>query len=421
MRAVSFLLIGGLALVASGAYAGYDASGLRTSWGASMSKCPSPNFTSSNGCLSNCDSNSNGKNAMIAQEINANGALFCPTYVISNRNLTVERPWTQYHWAQGTSETDCVWLCKSGYTGEKCNTKVSEATTCDKTLLQASTYTGKANVCSTSGWWQLGSLSCSTSSVESKVAMFSSAYYDCNDERFNEEPSVKYQEHDNVLGIVGWLSSGHGAYAQPLIVDAWCGNGKSDGDCKIIIAPVGTKRLLCKDGYKPNSGNTDCVAINQYVCDGVKNCSGWDSSRFTGSSYKTIVKGGCIQYRCAKDGFGFKDSPTKDNTCVECKDTDTQKATLLASNGQCMFTDKTVKVSVSASGTVTTTPLAQATKTDMVKDYDGAPCWVRESPTEYKACLLGKTPKIISENGDVSKVMYSGVSYNIRYKLKSSK
>ena len=419
MKLASFLLIGGMTLVASGANAGYDASGLRSSWGAYMSKCPTPNFTTSNGCLSNCDTNSNGKNAMIAQEINANGALFCPTYVNSKRNTKAERPWTLYHWATGMSKGDCVWLCKSGYTGEKCNTKVSDATTCDTTLLKESSYTGKADACKEKGFWQGYNLTCSTSNAEGNVAMFSSEYYDCNGKRFNEDPSTYNQEHDNVLGIVGWLSSGHGAFAQPLIVNAWCGSLKADGDCKIIIAPVGTKRLLCKDGYKPNSGNTDCVAINQYVCDGIKNCSGWDASRFSGSAYKTVVKSGCLQYRCATDGYGFKDAPAKDNTCIECKDTDTQRATLSDVNGQCIFTDKTVKVSVSASGTITTTPLAQATKTDMVKDYDGAPCWVRESPTEYKACILEKQPQIIAETGTKSTIVQAGKPiYLKRYTLK---
>ena len=176
MKLASFLLIGGMTLVASGANAGYDASGLRSSWGAYMSKCPTPNFTTSNGCLSNCDTNSNGKNAMIAQEINANGALFCPTYVNSKRNTKAERPWTLYHWATGMSKGDCVWLCKSGYTGEKCNTKVSDATTCDTTLLKESSYAGKADACKEKGFWQGYNLTCSTSNAEGNVAMFSSEY-----------------------------------------------------------------------------------------------------------------------------------------------------------------------------------------------------------------------------------------------------
>ncbi|MBQ7127383.1 MAG: hypothetical protein IJO18_00170, partial [Alphaproteobacteria bacterium] len=145
----------------------------------------------------------------------------------------------------------------------------------------------------------------------------------------------------------------------------------------------------------------------------------WDASRFSGSAYKTVVKSGCLQYRCATDGYGFKDAPAKDNTCIECKDTDTQRATLSDVNGQCIFTDKTVKVSVSASGTITTTPLAQATKTDMVKDYDGAPCWVRESPTEYKACILEKQPQIIAETGTKSTIVQAGNPiYLKRYTLK---
>ena len=317
-----------------------DASKFASDWGASMKKCPTHNFTSSNGCLSNCSGKSNGKNMMVARAVNSHGAKFCLTYVNSLRNNSSQKPWTEYHQGVGLNDSSCVWLCKPGWGGDECNTSTSSGTlssTCDNTTVKKSTYDGKSNACTDSA---SKNVTCSTSSVESSVSfLVKSDKYDCSNNPFGgSEKTANYKmEHDVVLAITGWTTSGHGAFVQPTVVWAWCQKNKNDGNCKVAIAPQSSKTLLCKDGYKPNSGKTDCEAINGYVCQGIKDCSGWSVSRFKGSSYKTVVVnqngGSCTQYRCATANYGFSGDPISNSTCRACTG---QYEKVSDTNGQCV-------------------------------------------------------------------------------------
>ncbi len=339
MRLSWLLIFAGVFLATADARA-TDASAYASAWGASMVSCPKHNFTSSNGCLSNCSGASNGKNMMVARAVNSNGAKFCLTYVNSQRNNNSQQPWTEYHLAVGTSDSSCVWLCKPGYGGSECKTSTSGGTvtsTCDATTFTQSTYSGKSNACTDSA---SKNVSCSTSSVESSVSFLTkSNYYDCSNNPFNgsERTADKKMEHDVVLAITGWTSSGHGAFVQPTVVWAWCQKNKNDGNCKIAISPQKSKTLLCKDGYKPNSAKSDCEAINGYVCQGIKDCSGWSASRFKGSNYNTIVvnekSGSCTQYRCAGTNQGFAGDPKTTTTCKACTGA---FESVSSANGQCI-------------------------------------------------------------------------------------
>ncbi|MBR2012023.1 MAG: hypothetical protein IKA08_02040 [Alphaproteobacteria bacterium] len=322
MRVSCICCLMGVLLFAGNAHA-TNASSYASSWGAAMAKCPKHNFTSSNGCLSNCSGASNGKNMMVARDVNSNGAKFCLTYVNSIRNNSAQQPWTEYHQAVGAG--DCVWLCKPGWTGDECKTSTSGGTsssTCDSITIKSSSYTGKADACTKP---KNKNISCSTSNVESTISFLAtSAKYDCSSNPFGgKERTANYKmEHDVILGITGWTSSGHGAFAQPIVVWAWCPKGKNDENCKLAVAPQKSKELLCKDGYKPNSSKSDCEAINGYVCQGIKDCSGWSASRFQGGTYKTVVvsgdSGSCTQYRCATANYGFAGDPKSNNSCIAC-------------------------------------------------------------------------------------------------------
>lgn len=364
----------------------------RNAWGATeINKCSAEEkFDSEDGCVYGCGDGSNGKWAMIAQEVHEHGAKFCLTYVYVDRvDMTAfERPQTRYKSASAAPKPECVWLCQDGWTGDKCTTYVDADAqiTCDPTPFKQTNYTGLKQ----------------GSNIESKIAMFFSWDYDCNDERFGKQSGTKYQEHDLILGVSEWLSSGHGAWVEPMTVRAWCPRGTAKEQtkvCKIIIDRRSVysdsddaKKLVCMNGYKPNAGETDCVPINNTACASMIECKGWSADQFADTTtYMRWPKDGCYEYRCAVGNYGFKQG-TKE--CIECVDTETQKATYLEDTGECVFTDVSVRPVVNAKGALETAPREQTTRSELsaAKNGDGKPCWmVAETIGEYKECITGTT------------------------------
>ena len=66
--------------------------------------------------------------------------------------------------------------------------------------------------------------------------------------------------------VSDWLTSGHGAWVQPYEISSSC---KLEG---LICQPepypaYGSSKVLgCIDGYQPNEGNTECVAVKPELC-----------------------------------------------------------------------------------------------------------------------------------------------------------
>ena len=153
MKRTSVLCLIAYFISATGALAegGNNASSLIGAWGnGTLSTCGSHMLTSSNACIGatqNCTNRTMyARNhtdewaiqMLVAMQINENGAKFCPVQVEA-KNKNKNNAWTEY--AQLSS--NCVWLCKRGFTGENCQTAVSgTAASCDPTKLQASNYSG---------------------------------------------------------------------------------------------------------------------------------------------------------------------------------------------------------------------------------------------------------------------------------------
>lgn len=401
MKILSLMFVGLISLMHFDAWGVKVDSDQKNVWGALMLKCPTTSkFTNADGCLSDCDTTevkpSFGKTMMVAFDINEHGARFCPTYITSDRDSNSKRPDTRYHMAESSSFDDCVWLCRDGWGGDECQTSISlNAPGCDDTPLKKDDYfIDKASVSSNVD----NDVKYYTSDVEDKITAFETGYYDCNAKRFDQSPSGKRQEHDSVLGIVGWLDSDnpHGAFVSSITVHAWCGEYKNDDDCRINIRPEGKKHLLCKTGYKPNSDDTDCIAIDPEACANIQMCEGWYAAAFADTTiYKrtteTVNDKSCYQYRCAVGNYGFKQG-TKE--CIECVDTETQKATYLEDTGECVFTDVSVKPTVKEDGTLEIEPRNQTTRSELstAVNGDGKPCWmVAETIGEYKKCITGTT------------------------------
>lgn len=262
----------------------FDVSGDNPCIGESLGNCTSKSV------LNPGHSDEYGILMMVARETTVGGAYFCPTMIIG-RNKNKGNAWTTYHDADGA----CVWLCRKGYTGEKCLQTQSSVTSCDTTKLLQSDYDSVVAV------------SDEVTSVEDRISNWGA----------NNKVGCgvhKNQEHDIVLAISNWLPSGHGAKVRPYMIRAtrsgWAdmvswidvypaaatGNEKSDNTVEL---------LACKNGFKPNVSGTDCEPIDNNIC-GIKNwCAGWSESGMQDSNHKEIMVGECLQWRCKDSKYGL--------------------------------------------------------------------------------------------------------------------
>ncbi|MDE6481791.1 MAG: hypothetical protein K2L25_03175 [Alphaproteobacteria bacterium] len=231
---------------------------------------------------------------LVAMKVTANGAQFCPVQV-EGKNKNKGNAWTEY----AAAGSNCVWLCKAGFSGDGCTTELSAVSSCDPTPLKASNYSSIGRIAS-------------GANIEDSVAMFAFNNY-------NGCGVHKGQEHDIILGVTRWTPSGHGAFVQQLIVRAERSGWKHmDSWATIYPAAGATEILVCKNGYKPNAAGTDCDEINMNVCAQAQACSGWSNAGFDEKQHVMVQASGqtCYEFRCAQQGYAFQSAA--DRTCVEC-------------------------------------------------------------------------------------------------------
>ncbi len=250
----------------------------------------------------------------IAWELNENGGRFCPTQVGAGRD-SGKSGWTAYY--NISSNTDCIWLCKNGKGGNKCNSSVTEVSG-ESPIMKSTTSANADGV-----------------NRENSIAMLvANDYRKCRD---SAKPwhAKNTQEHDVVLAVTGYTDDGYGAYVQPLVVRAatkpvwnyWSDYGK--GYPLAYLANSADKTLVCMNGYKHNSTGKGCVkytaaqvakeeAIKKTKAAQEKACSGWTISSTDEfiNTFKVVEVGGCNQYRCKNSSMGFKGDT--DRTCTAC-------------------------------------------------------------------------------------------------------
>lgn len=341
---------------------GNNASKLLAAWGnGQLSACGTHQLTADNACIgatSNCSNRTMyARNytdewaiqMMVAMDIAEKGARFCPIQV-EGKNKNKGNAWTEY---AELGASNCVWLCKEGYTGDKCAISVSESKTCDATELKAANYSSITRV--TTG-----------ANVEDRVPMFVfNKYYGCG--------VHKGQEHDIILALKRWLPSGHGAVAQQMVVRAERSGWSNMISWATIYPASGAEEiLLCKDGYKPNSARTDCEAINAETCQRSQTSNGWAGDDYDSSQHNLV------QRECAtslRDGV----NPVT-GECVKCEVGKIFNKN--ASNtGYCSDAVAFSKIDMQYG--------KGATKnTRTLKDQ----CWVLMTSNDYKECLLNNKP-----------------------------
>lgn len=401
MKRTSVLCFIAYLMTATGAMAGggNNASSLIGAWGdGKLSVCGEHALTSANACIGATQSCNNrtmyarnytdewGIQMLVAMNINENGAQFCPVQ-IESKNKNRKNPWTEY--AQLNS--NCVWLCRRGYAGENCQTAVSGApASCDPTKIEARNYSSIKRMAS-------------GANIEDNVPMFVfNNYNKCGG-------NGKGNEHDIILAVTRWTPGGHGAFVQQVVVRAArSGWGDMISWPNIYPASGASEILVCKDGYQPNAGNTDCEPINANVCAQAQACSGW-SSGFDENQHVMMQPDGqsCYQFRCSETGYAFRSET--DRTCAACATN--MRDGVHPVNGGCVKCELGKIFDENARATGYCVDTDAFTKTDMQYGKGNTKntiefkfqCWLQVTAEEYKSCVVnggpvnnGRTPATLS-------------------------
>lgn len=312
---------------------------------------------------------------MVARDTTVGGIYFCPTMVMA-KNKRNGTSWTEYY----SAGDNCVWLCHSGYFGDRCE-QTGDVKTCDTTKLSQSDYDSVTRNVNT------------TSNIEDSVPnVGANLYKHCNNHK-------RDQEHDLIVAISDWLPSGHGAYVRPYMVYAEQQDEGRDNVSWINVYPASAgdedssnyvnRSLACKNGYEPNGDKTDCTPIKAEVCGETNWCTGWIESNFDSSKHMKVAVGDCIQWRCKETGSALKSAGS--NVCEPC--VVTQMDGVLPDNGTCHHCEEGKVFSKTASDHCANTKYLDknammygtATKSSAIKEQ----CWTKINVEEYKTCVMG--------------------------------
>lgn len=310
---------------------------------------------------------------MVAIDINEHGAYFCPIQVEA-KNKNKGNTWTEY--AMIGSTTGCQWLCKDGYSGDNCMTAPAEITRCNPTEFKRDNYDSLNRVAS-------------GANIEDDIAMFFRGKKDGCD--MNGK-----QEHDGILAITRWAPGGHGAWVQPLVVRAQRNGWDNMHSWPAVYYYTGAKeQLVCVEGYKPNVGGTDCVAVSENLCTEAKLAPGWTG--FNKTLHKFVIPKGksLVEFRCKGENMAF--ASATDHSCVEC--ITSLRVGVSQVDGTCVECEAGKVFNSNATTADAYCGDAYAyTKTDMQygkgktkNDVENVKeqCWTMTETDDYRACVMG--------------------------------
>ena len=405
-------------LCSANAYA-WDASSYANAWGAPATVSTCGNLDNAEAvigpnkaeCFGGKDNNNDdckvsgnyymvGLMMMVARDLNENGAYFCPTIITCDRNrwemgqTSDKKPyWTIYKELSNVSSSDCIWLCKSGYSGVGCQERTNNV--CNPTKISRSKWDDES-------FYMKGNVK----DVEDVVAMFAQS---------EKASCVRYvsgvwpspMEHDMILAISRWTESGHGVWVSPFVARAdFYSTRYSNGPGTAFTYRVGHETLLCMEGYEPNFTNTDCVAIDSDLCEivqavnsgttcqtskGYRDFGDYDPETMETHFFEDGDKG-CWGMLCTTPGYGFDPGASR-ATCVDCGVSDLRNG--IDKYGNCVRCD-VGEIFDSATGTCAT---ATALSRDRLyygpgKDENTAvieQCWVEPDMYSYSDCVWGNS------------------------------
>lgn len=310
---------------------------------------------------------------LVAVDVREHGAKFCPVQIEANRDAddTCGESMSLQYAKLMEGDNGCVWLCKSGYSGDGC--MAATTTSCDTAKLDAAAYSGiRAD---------------SARDDIRGIPTFDKGDRNCySEEMCGGEPASPFSPHEMILAVSRWTQSGHGAFVRQMVVSA-ARQGTNNPLTYVNVffaskagSAFSPETLVCKNGYKPNGDSSDCVAADPKLCPQEPESPPYDTqtpssnsgSRQCGSgqAYEDDNKTVCIPCTGLHNGI-------VNDVCKQCGDTG-------------IFNKKTNKCA---------TVSVKLSKTDMLYGKDHTKyskpnvldqCWSIADSAKYKTCVLGR-------------------------------
>ena len=305
--------------------------------------------------------------AFVAREIYRNGAKFCATQIQAANENWNDHSWIDYY----DNDFPCQPVCKSGYTGEKCDEIWSPSepncvlsdftkTTFAKSILDKIKTSGKSQGLITETDMQV----------------------------FYHEPGYGLGENrnawDTVLGVVEIKQ--HGLVVVPIRIQGRrTGMWPAYRSYIVNVHSNDQPTLLCANGYVESNG--DCIKSPQ--CENVEKlaqmCHGYAKDDYVSAEHELKTgTGGCTYFRCM-DHKGFKSD--SDKTCVECPGG--ALAYINSTTGVCKQC-KTGEV-VNDTKDDCSSNVKSYSKSEMKKNGNRE-CWLETDPRKFAGCVIENCP-----------------------------
>ncbi len=327
-----------------------------------------------------------GIQMLIVSEANNKGVKICPMQ-LNGHNANKKDTWGG---AVILDKNKCVWLCKDGYTGDKCqsDTTLANVTACSDFSLKLDTYKNLE--------------------VSFLAGSYTFAY------TITSDTARCYgnigEAHYMILGVSELTDSGKGAWVEPM---TWrvAREGYENMDSWSVVSVIDSskyKELLCLNGYKINDKGTDCEPINSEFCPEESEasteenlteeamCKGFALKDYEPTIHEIDLQpmnyfdyGAlfCVKYSCKESGKGFASS--SDKSCVECPDNkgkidEKTGICITCSSGQYFDKDDGIcKTAVAYSKSDMQYGKGETKNTVPLDEQ----CWLIATPEEYAECV----------------------------------
>ena len=335
--------------------------------------------------------------ALVAEQVVEHGGYFCPYQLQCANKHCRGASWLRAFEPKGYSKSKCAWFCEKGYTGTNCGKQKVASTG-----MNTPTTTGDGGL--------FTGLSMKTSGGDANdkidsVLQFSRLEKGADDDNWW---IGTWLHNGNVLKSYWMLGAiefkEHGIVAAPVLLGCYAENRhKNKSWVDGLETLVNGGKLLCAEGYTPNSSDTDCIlatdemlAVSTAVDEAGKEfCTGWDETAFDSKIHMLDTSAeDCIRFWCRESGKAF--AGAGDKQCVDC--TTGIKGGQSKLDGTCVKCQSGQYFNQSDGECLSA---AAYSKTDLQYGKDktknsGADleeqCWTILTPDEYRDCVKNGGP-----------------------------
>ncbi len=343
--------------------------------------------------------------AWVARTIKEGGAEFCPTEIRAANKEATKSAWLEYYDLGGK----CYWVCKDGYAGSTCGTKISASSSvmCNPDAIDFQKSISRA--------------SAKASNIAMKIPMFR-----MGDNRECDK-STK-QEHDMILMAVP--QDDHTMIAQAMIIRSGVKYTDQRYTAPFFSTDGSTPIPLCMPGYKPKANGTSvwatrCEPIDKTKCDmeSMAWCDGFTKSEYNKnkSAYTLDTDGDCIKFKCAnsKEGFPAEGSA---KTCSKCNP-EFPLGGVNSETGRCVacesgeWFDENTGVCVDAKILTKIDMQYGPGKTKNASTNVEEQCWTMVSPDDYVKCMADESDFVPQQQSEPEPSPYTEAAWKKMYQI----